>query len=166
MTHDPSLPRRLDGVKREVMIYLSTNFTLEELTFSQIAARQGIDNTPEAIDIQNLRRLCAELLEPARAILRVPLHVDSGFRSPPLNAAVGGSAVSAHMAGLAADVIPIGLSVEDAFHVLLASALRYDQLIFECREWLHLGLAPATVTPRREALLATGHAGAWEYTAV
>ena len=66
---------------------LSPFFSLDEMTRSQTALRLGLDNTPPAEAIAELRRLCANLLEPARLLLGVPLHVDSGFRCSALNAA-------------------------------------------------------------------------------
>ena len=71
---------------------LSPNFTLEELTFSQVASRTGIENDPSAdpVVMANLQRLCEMLLEPARVILAVPLHIDSGYRSQFVNDQVAG----------------------------------------------------------------------------
>src|SRR5207245_2687878 len=96
---------------RSAMTQLSEHFSLEELTFSQIAARTGVNNDPSAnpIIMANLTRLCETLLEPARLILGVPLHIDSGYRSRFVNDQVGGATNSAHIDGRAADLIPIGL---------------------------------------------------------
>lgn len=146
---------------------LSEHFSLEELTFSQAALRQGIDNTPDPEQVANLVRLCQELAEPARLILGVPLHVDSGYRSARVNSAVGGSMTSRHMQGLALDLIPIGIPLQDAFDRLRTSPqLPYDQIIFECRAWIHLGAAMVGAAPRRLAMTATGRPGAWEYQRV
>ena len=71
---------------------LSPNFSLAEMTHSQTAAREGIDNTPKPEHLENLKRLCIELLEPIRSMLgNRPIAVSSGYRSPQLNAAVNGS---------------------------------------------------------------------------
>ena len=145
---------------------LSPNFTLEEMTFSQIALRQGLDNTPSPLGTANLRVLANELLEPARALLGVPLHVDSGYRSAGVNAAVGGALGSAHMDGRAADCVPIGAPLEDCFDILKASNLPIDQILFECRAWIHLAIAPVGSTPRRIAMTATGGPGNWNYQRV
>jgi zinc D-Ala-D-Ala carboxypeptidase len=145
---------------------LSPNFTLEEMTLSQVALRQGIPNTPDDDTIASLERLCEELLEPARELLAVPLHVDSGYRSPALNEAVGGAANSAHVSGRAADVIPIGMDIVGAFERLRLSNLPYDQVIFECLSWIHIAIAPLGSTPRREALRAAGGPGHWTYSRV
>ena len=88
---------------------LSEHFTLEEMTASQLAMRQHIKNTPTAAALKNLARL-AVVLEQIRALVGKPIHIDSGYRSPPLNRAVGGSSASAHMEGLAADITVNGIS--------------------------------------------------------
>jgi hypothetical protein len=132
---------------------LSRHFTLEELTASRIAAREGIDNTPAPAVRRNLRRL-ARVLEQVRSLLGgAPILVSSGYRSPALNAAVGGSRASAHTAGLAADFTApaYGPPLEVARRIA-ASNLRYDQLIYEYGVWVHLGLAPGRRKPRRQNL--------------
>lgn len=148
------------------MTPLSEHFTLEELTFSQSALRLGIDNTPPAVALEELQKLCSVLLEPARLILGVPLHVDSGYRCPELNSRIGGASASAHMDGRAADIIPIGMPLQQAFDTLHASDLPLDQIIIECGAWLHMAIAPDGVEPRRMAMTASGHPGAWSYQLV
>lgn len=146
---------------------LSPHFSLEELTFSQAAVRLGIDNTPDAEEIANLRHLCDELLEPARLVLGVPLHVDSGYRSIKVNAQVGGDSASAHMYGRAADIIPINMSISEAFDRLRKDiTLPYDKIIFECKAWIHIAIPPLGLRARRIAETATGHPGAWKYQLV
>lgn len=143
---------------------LSPHFTLEELSFSELALRQGFDNVPPANLVPNLAELALALLEPVRILLGVPLHINSGYRSPEVNAAIGGATTSAHMEGRAADFVPIGRNILEAFHDLrIAEGLPYDQLIFECAAWIHIAIAPDHVEPRREALLASGGPGAWHY---
>jgi len=148
------------------MMFLSPHFTLEELTFSQYAARTGTPNSPSIAQVSNLKRLCVELLEPARLVLGVAFHIDSGYRSPGVNAAIGGAVNSAHMDGRAADVVPIGLDLAQAFDRLRASALPFDQIIFECRAWLHLAIPPDAVVARRIAETASGSPGNWSYQRV
>jgi hypothetical protein len=145
---------------------LSPNFTLEELTSSETAQRLGIDNAPSQEIIDALTTLCYKLLEPARALLGVPFHIDSGYRCAALNAAVGGSATSEHEIGHAADCVPEGIELRDAFDRLRASDLPYDQIITECNAWIHLGMAAEGIPPRRQALSALGSAGHWVYSQV
>lgn len=144
---------------------LSSHFTLEELTRSQTALRTGIDNTPTPTQIGQLQRLCETLLEPVRDLLGVPLHIDSGFRCPTLNAAVGGASNSAHLDGRAADIVPETLTLPNAFDAIRASDLPFDQLIIECNAWIHIAVA-ADGNPRRECLTASGGPGHWTYTRV
>lgn len=154
------------------MTQLSQHFTLEELTFSQEAQRLGIDNTPSSAVVAELGRLANDLLEPSRAILaahfgrEISIGVDSGYRCPALNTRIGGAVHSAHMVGRAADTRPIGVPLQEAFDVLRETGLPFDQIIFECQAWIHLAIAAEDTEPRREALTATGHPGAWQYQRV
>lgn len=148
------------------MTQLSPNFTLEELTFSETALRQGLPNTPDNDQVDNLRRLCAVLLEPARQILGVPLHVNSGYRSMEVNIRVGGARTSAHLDGRAADLLPVGMNLGEAFDKLKASGLPFDQIIFECGAWIHLAIPRFGEEPRIEALTASGGPGRWVYQQV
>lgn len=147
------------------MTLLSPHFSFEELIFSEIALRKGLDNTPDAAQRMNLSRLCALALEPARDILGVPIHVNSGFRSTGVNAAVGGAANSSHMAGLAADILPIGVPLLNAFNALRTNLKGLDQIIQECGPagWIHLSIPEGGDTPRGQALLASGGPGHWQY---
>lgn len=141
---------------------LSEHFSLEELVASDTAKARRIPNLPDAKVQAELVRLCTTLLEPARGVLKVGLHVNSGYRCPALNAAVGGVKTSAHLAGRAADVVPVGLSMEDAFHKLCEVPLQklpFDQLILETNHrgsvWLHLAIAAEGKAPRRMAFRLT-----------
>jgi zinc D-Ala-D-Ala carboxypeptidase len=148
-------------------IRLSDHFLLSELLFSETALRIGIDNTPNEQQIDNLGLVANYLLEPARLLLNSPLHVVSGYRSPAVNAAVGGDKESHHMLGLAADFKPIGFPLADAFDILrLSSAMQYDKIIFECNAWIHVALPIDGQPYRRQALRATGGPGDWKYVLV
>lgn len=145
---------------------LSENFTLEEMVRSQIALRKDIDNTPTPAIIENLRWLAINILEPVRSRLGVPLHTDSGYRSPLLNLAVGGAITSVHPLGFAADEIPIGRDLHQAFaRIREMDDLPIDQCIIECNTWLHLGGSPSGA-PRHEFMTASGSPGCWKYTKV
>lgn len=86
---------------------LSPNFSLEEMVRSETAERdrklleQQQDPPPEVVE--SLRYLCTHTLQPIRERLRFPIHVTSGYRSPDVNRAVGGSPTSQHRLGQAAD---------------------------------------------------------------
>jgi zinc D-Ala-D-Ala carboxypeptidase len=135
---------------------LTDHFTIEEMTVSRRAAVLGIDNTPSPAIRANLVRV-ARVLEYARGLLGYPITVTSGYRSPQLNAITPGSAKnSAHMQGLAADIIaPLygpPLAVAERLIGDASFMANVDQLIFEFASWVHVGLAPEGVTPRRQVL--------------
>lgn len=120
---------------------LTEHFSLEELTHSEIALRKGIDNQPNADQIENLKTL-AGTLEKVRELLGHPLHINSAFRGLKLNSAVGGSKTSAHLDGLAADFIcpAFGTPQEIAVEIA-ASNITFDQLIYE-GTWVHISVDP------------------------
>lgn len=140
---------------------LSENFTLEELTASEVALRKGIDNTPDAEIIAHLTEL-ATGLEEVRRLLGVPMHINSGYRSPKVNIAVGGSATSAHCDGYAADFVApqFGTPVE-VCRAIRDSGIKFDQIIFE-GTWTHLSFDPKM---RQRVLTAHFSGGKATYTA-
>lgn len=122
---------------------LSPHFTLAELTVSEMAARKGIDNTPPDAVIARLKH-AALGLEAIRIRLGAPIIVSSGYRSPDLNKAVGGSKTSAHMDGDAVDFICPGYGAPGAIvSALKDSGIAFDQLIEEFGRWVHVSFAPA-----------------------
>jgi hypothetical protein len=141
---------------------LSPHFTLSEMTKSQTAVRRGINNflNPEkpsdAEIINNLKRLCLEVLEPVREAFEIPFSPSSGYRSPALNTALGSKPSSQHVVGQAVDFELPGIP-----NLKLARWVRdhldYDQLILEFHEpsapssgWVHVSLREAG--NRRRAL--------------
>ncbi len=125
---------------------------MEEFSFSETAARLGLDNTPIPTVITNLD-LVAAVMERIRTLLGDrPIVVRSGYRSVAVNKAVGGVATSAHCHGLACDFVcpTFGTPAEVAL-VILKSGIEYDQLILEYG-WVHVGLAQEGSLSRREAL--------------
>lgn len=109
---------------------LSKNFTLIELITSQEAARRGLDNTPTPQVITNLTNLVKNVLQPLRDLVGKPIVISSGYRSPAVNAAIGGAKNSEHMTGCAADfTIPSKTNKETA--QLIMYNLTFNQLILE-----------------------------------
>jgi zinc D-Ala-D-Ala carboxypeptidase len=133
---------------------LSKHFTLDEMIASQYATRHGINNLPNVDVIANLERLCLDYLEPLRAIVNAPIVVSSGYRSPALNKAIGGSMSSAHMVGLAVDLSVPGMSVYDVCKRAALVIPHFDQIIDEFGSWVHLSITNKTIKPRRQHLQA------------
>jgi zinc D-Ala-D-Ala carboxypeptidase len=144
-----------------IPMQLTENFTLEEMCASQAAARRGLDNTPGAAELANLKRVAA-VMEMVRTILGGPIHVDSGYRSPLVNASVGGVSTSAHCRGLACDFICPALGTPtDVALAILRSDIDYDQLILEYG-WVHLALADEGLPDRHETLTKRSPESAYE----
>jgi zinc D-Ala-D-Ala carboxypeptidase len=109
---------------------LSQNFTLQELTYSDTAIRKGMDNTPNEEQIENLRLVCNNILEPVRVHFKAPVVVSSGYRSVAVCEAVGSSAKSQHTKGQAADFEIFGIPNKDVADWIVSN-IEYDQCILE-----------------------------------
>lgn len=130
--------------------FLSPHFTLSEMLASQTAVRRGIPNDPSLAVIRSLTDLCVNVLEPLRMKCG-PIHVDSAYRSPSLNIAVGGATHSAHVDGEAADCIPLQVSKVDLMHEVMLSGVPYDQAIWEFSQWVHVAHRGPGGCQRRES---------------
>jgi hypothetical protein len=141
---------------------LSPHFTLRECVR---ANHRTIDNSPDVQIVYRLTQTCCWAAEPLRNQFG-PMWVDSGYRCPALNLAVGGAGgsdvyaanASAHLFGVALDLVPIGrdVAIADMMRWLWHSNIPFDQIIDEgttTGAWLHLGmLRPGhEPKPRREA---------------
>ena len=130
---------------------LSPHFTLGELTKSQTALRMGMDNDPDEETIEAMTALCVEALEPIREHFGRPVVVNSGYRSPNVNRAIGG-----HCKGEAADVEVPGLDNEELY-LWAAENIDFDQLILEyytgeeSSGWVHVSHV-SRETNRRDRL--------------
>ena len=117
-------------------------FTIRELTKSTTAIKKGIDNTPTREVTSNLIYLIDNILDPLREAWGEPLIVTSGYRSPKLNKAVGGSATSQHVKGQAADIRTLKDTPEEnkrLFELVQKLGLPFDQLINEYNyDWVHV----------------------------
>ncbi len=135
---------------------LSDHFTLAEMTVTQ---QRGLDNRPSRATIENLKAT-AELLEQVRALLGAkPIVVTSGYRSPEVNRAVGGSTHSEHMTGSAADFICPGFgSPLEVCKAIAASGISFNQLIHEFGAWTHISRSDA---PKRQILTIDGDGTRW-----
>ena len=109
---------------------LSENFSLVELTKSQTAERKDIDNTPSTEHQENLKSLCAHVLQPVRAHFNRVVSISSGYRSEELCVAIGSKTTSQHAKGEAADFEIFGVSNKELADWINEN-LYYDQLILE-----------------------------------
>jgi zinc D-Ala-D-Ala carboxypeptidase len=142
------------------MTKLTENFTLAELTVSDIGARNNWDNTPNASEIANLVRL-AEMLEQVRNLVGKPIMINSAFRSKQVNDGVGSKDSSQHRIGCAADIRVSGMNPDEVCRAIIESNIQFDQIIREFYNpetnaggWTHISV-PNTkdMTPRRQALI-------------
>lgn len=135
---------------------LTKNFSLAEFTSSQTASRLGLDNTPPAEVIENLKVLAVGL-ELVRNLTRSPITISSGYRSPEVNAAVGGSKTSQHMKGQAADILCPKFGDPKALMTAIVKAnIPFDQCLLEFYKpkgggWVHISFTDGT--PRQQALV-------------
>jgi zinc D-Ala-D-Ala carboxypeptidase len=133
---------------------LSTHFTLEELTRSEAAARNGWDNTPNEQETQNLRRLAVLLESVKSAVGMKPVMINSGFRSKKVNDAVGSKDTSQHRLGCAADIRVPGMTPRQVVETCIEKGVQYDQIILEFDSWTHISV-PNTpeATPKGQKLI-------------
>lgn len=114
-------------------------FTIEELCRSATAKKLGIDNTPTAQAVDNMTRLINVVLDPLREAYGKPIIVNSGYRSVPLNKAVGGARNSQHTKGEAADITVGSKEGNQWLFNYIRDHLDYDQLIDEYDyRWVHV----------------------------
>ena len=133
---------------------LTPSFTLDELTASESAERNGWDNTPNDAELENLKRL-ADFLEQVKVVLGgKPIMINSAFRSKKVNAAVGSKDTSQHRIGCAADIRVPGMTPDEVVRKVIASGIGYDQVIREFDRWTHISVPNSVDTsPRKQALI-------------
>ena len=136
-----------------VVINLSEHFTLRELC----KTRTGIENVPNEAQVENLKRLCQWLEQLRRRWNNLygegddPIIINSGFRSPEVNKAVGGVATSNHLTGCAVDIRCIGMEQALRYAAILLdiSDLNnedFDELLIEQKAhvvWIHFAVRPS-----------------------
>ena len=135
------------------MVNLSPHFSLAEMTKTSI---KGVSNTPDAKATENLKRVCLWLEELRARWNRTygegddPIVINSGFRSAPVNKAVGGVPTSNHLTGCAADIRVAGMEQALRYTVILldiadSEKKDFDEIILERSKsviWLHFAVRP------------------------
>ena len=146
---------------------LTANFSLHELTKSETALRMGFDNTPGEAETESLRLLAEKVLQPVRDHYGKGVKVNSGYRSPESNAAVGGSKTSDHCKGQAADIEIPGVPNAELAQWIMDN-LEYTQLILEFYTpgipdsgWVHVSYDPDNL--KKQELTAMKVAGKTQY---
>lgn len=127
------------------MIQFPKEFTLEEMTRSDTAARLGIDNVPTGKELENLRNTAYFMVKVRDLLGGTPIHINSGYRGVKLNSHIPGSSnTSAHTLGWAADFTSKEWSPLMVAKRIAASELmdEVDQLIHEYNSWVHVSIDP------------------------
>ena len=146
---------------------LTANFSLQEMTKSETALRFGLDNEPNDEQLANLVALCENVLQPVRDHFGKGVKVNSGLRTPEVNAKVGGSKTSDHCKGMAADVEIPGVANADLAQWIVDN-LEFRQVILEFYTpgipdsgWVHVSYNPAD--NKKQVLTATKQNGKTVY---
>lgn len=128
------------------MTKLSKNFSLNELTHSSTANYHKVDNIPDRWELENLKKLCHDILQPIRDKYGNSIFVTSGYRNPIVNRLVNGSSTSQHILGEAAD-ITVGSKegnkklFEMIVEMIENGEIKVGQLIDEKKySWIHISL--------------------------
>ena len=123
---------------------ISDHITYAEAIHSQTAKRKGIDNTPNPNQIEAMKLLAEKVFEPLREWVGGPIKVNSFFRSPELNTAIGGSKTSQHCKGQAIDIDDVyGYKTNSEMYHWIKENLSFDQMIWEFGtdtqpNWVHV----------------------------
>tara|TARA_R100000700_G_C3123559_1_gene111582 strand:- start:19 stop:462 length:444 start_codon:yes stop_codon:yes gene_type:complete len=117
---------------------------MKEATKSITALRLGIDNTPNGDALSNMKELAEKVFEPLRAWVGGAIKVNSFYRSPALNEAIGGSSRSQHCKGQAIDIDDVyGHKTNAEMFAFIKDELSFDQMIWEFGnednpDWVHV----------------------------
>ena len=146
---------------------LSANFSLHEMSKSETALRMGFDNTPTKEAEAHLKLLCDNILQPVRNHYGKGVKINSAYRSPESNAAVGGSKTSDHCRGMAADIEIPGVA-NAALAEYIKNNYKFTQLILEFYTpgipdsgWVHVSYDPDNL--KKQCLTATKQNGKTVY---
>ena len=126
---------------------ISKHISYREATRSNTALRRGIDNIPDIDQLENMKVLAEKVFEPLRAWVGGPIKINSFYRSPELNVAIGGSKKSQHCEGLAIDIDDTFVGKFTNLNAEMFKYIRYhldyDQIIWEFGDddnpaWVHI----------------------------
>ena len=123
---------------------ISKHISYKEGVYSITATRKGIDNTPNNDQLLNMVSIAEEVFEPLRAYVGGPIKINSFFRCPELNTAIGGSSKSQHCKGQAVDIDDtFGRMTNAEMYNFIKDNLEFDQIIWEFGnddnpDWVHV----------------------------
>jgi hypothetical protein len=123
---------------------ISDNISYKEAVYSRTAQRRDIYNHPENKQVDNMRLIANQVFQPLRAWVGGPIKINSFFRSPELNTAIGGSTKSQHCQGQAIDLDDtFGRATNAEMYKFIKENLDFDQMIWEFGDddnpdWVHV----------------------------
>ena len=151
---------------------LTEHFTLAEMIVSPTAKRLGLSNTPTPEHIENMRYCCEKILEPVRAHFGKPVQINSSYRAPLVNKAVGGSKTSQHVNGQAIDFEIPGID-NKVVADWIGDNLEFDQVILEFYTagdknsgWVHASIKKEGGNRKLRMIASKSKAGGTVYTTV
>ena len=125
-------------------------FTIAEMAKSETADRRGIDNRIPKDLLPNVENLITKVLDPLRAWYGRPVYVNSGYRCPELNRAVGGVGTSYHLTGCAADIDVYSRTENQKLFDYIRERLPYTEVGLEGGgRWVHVALVPGREEERQ-----------------
>tara|TARA_R100001082_G_scaffold110927_1_gene92461 strand:- start:262 stop:717 length:456 start_codon:yes stop_codon:yes gene_type:complete len=123
---------------------ISKHISYKEATYSNTAMRKGIDNIPNDEQLNNMELIAEKIFEPLRKHVGGPIKINSFFRCPKLNEAIGGSSKSQHCHGQAIDLDDtFGKATNAEMYHWIKNNLDFDQMIWEFGDednpaWVHV----------------------------
>ena len=128
---------------------ISKHISYKESVYSNTATRRGIENDPNDEQLKCMETIAEEVFEPLRAYVGGPIKINSFFRSPELNKAIGGSGKSQHCKGQAIDIDDtFGRMTNAEMYHWIKEHLDFDQMIWEFGDddnpaWVHVSYVSA-----------------------
>ena len=150
---------------------ISKHVSYKEGVYSNTATRRGIDNTPNDEQLNNMELVANEVFEPLRVWVDGPIKINSFFRSPDLNTAIGGSSKSQHCKGQAMDIDDtFGKATNAEMYNWIKENLDFDQMIWEFGtdknpNWVHVSYASPEKN-RKKCLKAYKEKGRTKYMVI
>ena len=150
---------------------ISEHISYKEGVYSVTAIRRGIDNTPKLEELNNMKLLAEKIFEPLREWVEGPIRVNSFYRSPELNKAIGGSTTSQHCKGQAMDIDDTSCHKTNAeMYAWIKENLDFDQMIWEFGDddnpaWVHVSYV-SDVSNKNRCLRAYRENGKTKYAVI